>query len=346
VALRSDGVIVTWGPHAPRVPPDPGYTQAEAAYFHVVAVRQDGSVLAWGDNQHGQCDVPALPPGTTALKATGGIQHSAALLSDGSVLAWGSNSEGQCDVPPLPPGLRYVDVSANGYFTIGLVSDGSVVAWGSDLAGQTQVPALPPGLAYVEVAAGQEYGLALRSDGEVIGWGSEAHGQASVPALPPGYSYSALGAGAHHGLALRESPFPCGAVKNFCPGHANTTGSPATIGVWGSLDIQDDDTHLWTAACPPGRLGLFIYGADSAHLPFGDGILCISPFHPGLLRLGSVVTIDAGGHADHQVDFASLPPAGQIAAGSLWYFQLWYRDYTVGGSGANLSDAVRVTFCP
>jgi hypothetical protein len=36
---------------------------------HTVARRSNGSVVAWGDNWWGQCNVPALPPGLSASTA-------------------------------------------------------------------------------------------------------------------------------------------------------------------------------------------------------------------------------------------------------------------------------------
>src|SRR5258706_524153 len=74
-----------------------------------------GSVVAWGDNSYGQCDVPALPSGLTFVDVAAGVGHSVALRSDGSVVAWGANYSGECNVPSLPSGLTYVDVAAGGY---------------------------------------------------------------------------------------------------------------------------------------------------------------------------------------------------------------------------------------
>ena len=56
-----------------------------------------GSVVAWGWNAYGQCDVPAPNSGFTAVAAGG--YHSLGLRMDGSVAAWGSNDFGQCTVP-------------------------------------------------------------------------------------------------------------------------------------------------------------------------------------------------------------------------------------------------------
>ena len=119
-----------------------------------MARRSDGSVVAWGHNPTGQCNVPALPAGLTYVEVAAGGWHTVARRSDGSVVAWGDNAYGQCNVPALPAGLTYVEVAAGGYHTVARRSDGSVVAWGDNDYGQCNVPALPAGLTYVEIAAG------------------------------------------------------------------------------------------------------------------------------------------------------------------------------------------------
>jgi alpha-tubulin suppressor-like RCC1 family protein len=94
-----------------------------------------GTVVAWGWNNYGQCNVPSLPSGLRyeSIAAGGGFgsgEHSLALRSDGAVVAWGNNGSGQCNVPTLPSGLRYESVAWGGYHSLALRSDGAVVAWG------------------------------------------------------------------------------------------------------------------------------------------------------------------------------------------------------------------------
>ena len=68
-----------------------------AGWWHSLALRADGSVVAWGDNSYGQCTVP--PAATNVVGIAAGYSHSLALLADGTVIAWGSGAYGATNVP-------------------------------------------------------------------------------------------------------------------------------------------------------------------------------------------------------------------------------------------------------
>ena len=66
-----------------------------AGSHHSLAIKEDGTVVAWGYNLDGQCDVPR---NLKAVAVSAGIGHSLAIKEDGTVVVWGSNLDGQCDV--------------------------------------------------------------------------------------------------------------------------------------------------------------------------------------------------------------------------------------------------------
>ena len=122
---------------------------------HTVARRSDGSVVAWGDNYHGQCNVPALPAGLTYVEvAAGGTWHTVARRSDGSVVAWGDNSAGQCNVPALPAGLTYVEVAAGACTRWRAGATAPSSRGGPTPTASATFRRFRPGSRYVEVAAG------------------------------------------------------------------------------------------------------------------------------------------------------------------------------------------------
>jgi len=140
----------------------------------------------------------------------------------------------------------------------------------------------------------------------------------------------------------------CGTPATYCDLSPNSAGPGARIGYQGSTSISGADFTLVVADGVPHQPGLFYYGPEQASVPFGDGVRCVGAGGLGFFRL-AVVQTDSGGNASHLVDY-DQPPAdsgpGAIEPGSLWNFQLWYRDPAAGGAGFNLSDALAAPFCP
>ncbi len=64
---------------------------------HSLALRADGTVVAWGQNFWGQTAAPSQATNVSAIAA--GRDHSLALRADGTVVAWGRNTSGQTNVP-------------------------------------------------------------------------------------------------------------------------------------------------------------------------------------------------------------------------------------------------------
>lgn len=68
-----------------------------AGDFHTVALKKDGTVVTWGNNWSGQCNVLKGLKDVIAISA--GMFHTVALKKDSTVVAWGWNRCGQCNVP-------------------------------------------------------------------------------------------------------------------------------------------------------------------------------------------------------------------------------------------------------
>ena len=101
LALKQDGTVVAWGPTDEKWRNVPnglsGVVAIAANISHYLFLKQDGTVVAWGQNQYGQCNVPAELSGVIAIAA--GYDHSLALKQDGTVVAWGGTNHDQCNVP-------------------------------------------------------------------------------------------------------------------------------------------------------------------------------------------------------------------------------------------------------
>ncbi len=199
------GTVVAWGEDnygQTNVPSGlSGVTAiATGSGYHVVALKRDSTVVAWGHNAYGQTDVPVGLSNVTAIAA--GDWHTVALTTNGTVVAWGWNAYGQTDAPDGLSGVTAI--SAGNSHTVALTSDGTVTAWGCNEQGQTDVPA---GLSNVTaIAAGSAYTLALKNDGTVVAWGRIYNVSAYIDVtVPDGLSnVTAIAAGAYHTAALKS----------------------------------------------------------------------------------------------------------------------------------------------
>lgn len=190
------GSVVAWGDNdfgQCNIPsPNSGFVAIAAAAWHSLGLKIDGSVVAWGDNRYGQLGIPQPNSGFTAIAA--GEHYSLGLKADGSVVKWGS-------VDSLPSENKgFVAISTNGWHHLGLKSNGSIMAWGNNDSGQSNVP--EPNTDFVAIAAGEKHSLGLKKDGSIVAWGKNSKGQCNVPA--PNSDFVAIGAGYEHSLGLKN----------------------------------------------------------------------------------------------------------------------------------------------
>jgi alpha-tubulin suppressor-like RCC1 family protein len=176
-----------------------------------LALKSDGTVLAWGNNHSGELGngtttdsptpvaVSGLGPGSGVVAIAAGGAFSLALKSDGSVLAWGDNVSGELGngtttgsptpvaVSALGPGSGVVKIVGGGSSSYALHSSGALSVWGNNGAGELgdgaaptdhhlpeTLPGLPP---LADIAAGAEHAVALATDGAVLSWGDNSLGQ-------------------------------------------------------------------------------------------------------------------------------------------------------------------------
>jgi alpha-tubulin suppressor-like RCC1 family protein len=324
---------------------------------HGVALRSNGTVAAWGNNQYSQLAVPVAVQFQTAMLAAGG-NHSLALLTNGTVRAWGRNSYGQTVVPP---GLsNVVALAAGREHSLALKFDGTVVGWGRNFEGQTNVPA---GLgAVVGIAAAANYSLAVRADGTVAGWGN------SVGTNRPAdlTNVMALAAGLQHVLALRSdgrvTAWGSGAPTNVPAGLSNVVAIAA--GEQHSFALRADGRVVaWGGAANvlsqtnvPANLSNVVALASGAEMGLalvgsGKPAVTLPAFHhlnaPGAQVQLQVFAVGAGLHYQWQRDGVNiagatnrvLPLDGNAYSGV-------YRVVVSNAFGVTLSRASVVTAIP
>ena len=220
LALASDGTVWAWGdntdgqvgiftvPSAPAVPSAQhvagatGIVAISAAGSSNVAVKADGTAIAWGSNADGQLGTlhtgyqPQPVIGINAIKSlvTGG-NATFALRTDGSVWAWGDNLHGELGdgtTRPRSTPEHLVDrtgatgLAAGLGFTTILEPNGTALGWGDNEFGSvgdgtttTRLHAVPVAVLtpIVDVGPGIGHTVALASDGTVWAWGLNDHGQ-------------------------------------------------------------------------------------------------------------------------------------------------------------------------
>jgi len=211
-----------------------------AGEYHSMALDDNGTVWAWGDNGSTQlADGSTInrnrPVRGTSLSdvfaVAGGGNHTLALTGDGRVWAWGDNSNGQLgdgtflsraqSVPVLH--LTEVTAVAAGYgHSLALKKDETVWAWGDNSSGQlgngttenrNSPERVSPLTEVIAIAAGQYHNLALKRDGTLWAWGANGDGQLgdrsfhtrTRPVQVSGLSHVvSVAAGGYHCLAVQS----------------------------------------------------------------------------------------------------------------------------------------------
>jgi len=228
LALKTDGTIRAWGENSfgqlgngtsgPGTDSDlPVRVQIDnvraisAGCDHNLALKENGTVWAWGYNLRGQlgngtsgidenAPVKVANIGNGAKGIAAGYDFSLALMQDGTVRSWGSDSDGQLgngsdpsrDTPGPVSNLSNVKAIASdseAIHALVLSNGGTVKSWGSNEYGQlgnganlpgadATTPARIANLSGVEaVAAGGYHSLALMDSGTVWAWGYNSDGQ-------------------------------------------------------------------------------------------------------------------------------------------------------------------------
>ena len=142
-----------------------------AGSFHTIGLKADGTVTAVGNNVYGECNVSEW---TDIVAISAGSCHTVGLKADGTVVAVGRNVDSQCGVSKW---TGIVAVSAGSFHTIGLKADGALVAVGRNTDGQCDVSKWTD---IVAISAGNFHTVGLKADGTVASAGNGLDGQRDV----------------------------------------------------------------------------------------------------------------------------------------------------------------------
>lgn len=129
-----------------------------------------------------------------------------------------------------------------------------------------------------------------------------------------------------------------------CTSFPNSTGQVATIAALGTTSVSANDLRILCTQLPAQRIGTVLFGSQAKQLPFAAGILCVGG---GQVYRLPPVRSDIFGVSTSVVDLSLPSPKYQaLVPGSVWYFQMVYRDQAFGPPSGNTSNSLRIQFCP
>lgn len=170
----------------------------------LLAVREDGSIIGWGDNRRGQLGMSAARVQVRPVPAAEGLNgndlkdiqcgnnNTLFLMKDGTVYTCGTYSHGTQGLGPLkhnvntpvriPALSRIVQIACGFGHNAALDEDGHLWVWGRNDLGQLGIgnrkgqdtPVMLDLENIVDVTCGGKFMLARAADGREYGWGSNA----------------------------------------------------------------------------------------------------------------------------------------------------------------------------
>jgi hypothetical protein len=249
VGVRPDGTVVATGNNDDGQCNVDGWTDigfVAAGFSHTVGVEEGGTVVATGNNDDGQCNVGGW---SDMGMVVAGDWHTVGLKNDNTVVATGKSDEGQCDVLGWP---AMELVAAGGAHTVGLRvgSNGTVFATGRNDEGQCDVF----GWAFIQqVAAGYAHTVGLEEDGTVVATGENNEGQCNVFGWT---GITQVAAGRAHTVGLKEDGTVVATGRNDegqCDVGGWTNIVQVSAGAWHTLGLKDCGTVVATGRNDNGQ---------------------------------------------------------------------------------------------
>jgi alpha-tubulin suppressor-like RCC1 family protein len=218
------------------------FQEVSGGVFHTLAIAQNGSLWAWGDNLYG-----ALGDGTTInkniptqigndtnwSKISAGQEFSFAIKTDGTLWAWGLNNYsvlGNNSASPLyiptqiGTATNWKEVSAGTYAVVAIKTDGTLWAWGSNSYQElvstvfSNIIPVPTQIGlettWSKIDKGNTHTIAIKTNGSLWSWGIDYYGETGTGLLTPSIvniptqigtatNWSSISAGVGQSLALK-----------------------------------------------------------------------------------------------------------------------------------------------
>jgi alpha-tubulin suppressor-like RCC1 family protein len=183
------------------------WKQISVGYYHSAAIKSDGTLWMWGNNNNGQLgDNSILDKSSPVQTVAGGndwkqvstrFTHTVAIKTDGTMWAWGDNAWGQLGdntstkksspVQSVATGADWRQVSAGYRHSAGIKTDGTLWCWGNNAYGQlgdnsrthtsSPIQTVAGGTNWKQVVAAGDCSSAIKTDGTLWTWGNNSSGE-------------------------------------------------------------------------------------------------------------------------------------------------------------------------
>jgi alpha-tubulin suppressor-like RCC1 family protein len=217
--------------------------------YFVAAIKTDGTLWSWGQNQHGQLGQndavlrsSPVQVGTNTNWSLVGIGNymAMAIKTDGTLWAWGQNVSGSLGInttvykssPTQIAGTTWSKVSAGPYSAMATRTDGTLWLWGNNNYGgflgfnntiyRSSPTQLGTGTDWNQISHGFNSSLAIKTNGTLWAWGRNHKGQLGL-----------------NDDVNRSSPVQVGSGTNWSQvdtdsGTAMAIKTDGTLWIWGS----------------------------------------------------------------------------------------------------------------
>ena len=193
--ILSIAAIVPLNTPAPLVPTSNNVVAIANGENHALALLNNGTVVAWGNNTYGQTTLPNSSINSNVVAIAAGNGTSVILRNDGTVYAWGNNTFNQLSVNGLTNVKRII--CGQDYIAV-LLNSGTVRVFGSNNYGILNALNTLPN--FTEISAGRFHACGTGADSVVTCWGNNTYTQLFI--FPPSTKVVSQSSGDVNNLAL------------------------------------------------------------------------------------------------------------------------------------------------